>query len=378
MYQAPPPWDEAGLQRMVQNKVEESLVLDYKDSKALAQSDHERREIAKDVSAFANSAGGTIIYGISEAGHLPIAIDAGADPAVHSREWPENVIDSRIGPRIDGLQIIPVPLEQTSPGRVAYVVIIPPSERAPHMASDNRYYKRYNFKSAPMEYYEVDDVRSRASRPRLSLQLDVRDLRYDHNTHLIEMVAWPRVVNPSRATASFVVLTLAMANDGTASFLSNAEWEWLEPAGPWRMARTVIASGSSRRWCPLTPGLTLAMQALPMRIPAAEFELRDGVLVGVARLDHDGGSDVATVAIGRGQKKSQAARDSTRSWDTGRPGRQWAAAARADAAASGGLVSRRSLLHRGSRHRVGLRGRLRFPAPSPLYPRSGPPALRAA
>lgn len=69
-------------------------------------------------------------------------------------------------PRIDGLGINPVNL---SDGTVALVVVVPRSLRAPHMAKDNKFYKRFNFESVPMQHYEVEDVRRREGSPRLSV-----------------------------------------------------------------------------------------------------------------------------------------------------------------------------------------------------------------
>jgi Schlafen, AlbA_2 len=59
-------WDEARLRSYIDNFIEESLVLDYKAANSLGQSDRKKMEVTKDVSAMANSAGGTIIYGLKE------------------------------------------------------------------------------------------------------------------------------------------------------------------------------------------------------------------------------------------------------------------------------------------------------------------------
>lgn len=59
-------WSEADLQRLADDKVGESLQLEFKGSGALSKNPDGRAEIAKDVSAMANAAGGTIIYGIAE------------------------------------------------------------------------------------------------------------------------------------------------------------------------------------------------------------------------------------------------------------------------------------------------------------------------
>ena len=54
------------LQRLIDEKLPESLTLDYKASPALNKNSGGRAELVKDVTAFANSAGGQIIYGIPE------------------------------------------------------------------------------------------------------------------------------------------------------------------------------------------------------------------------------------------------------------------------------------------------------------------------
>ena len=59
-------WTEAELQRHISDGIEEHSGLDYKASGSLGKQNDKTTEITKDVSAFANSAGGTIIYGIKE------------------------------------------------------------------------------------------------------------------------------------------------------------------------------------------------------------------------------------------------------------------------------------------------------------------------
>lgn len=102
------------VEMLVRDRVPEDIHLDYKRSAAIA--DDKRGEIAKDVSAFLNSDGGVLIYGVEEdqAQHVPARIDDGVDHTQYSREWLEHVIGSNIQPRIDGLEIAPIPV---SPGR---------------------------------------------------------------------------------------------------------------------------------------------------------------------------------------------------------------------------------------------------------------------
>lgn len=160
--------EKADLQRYIDDETEESLVLDYKGAAALGKSHEKKKEITKDVSAMANSAGGRIIYGIREfqqdaKKHLPEKLDP-IDRSDFSKEWLEQVT-SNIRPRINGLVIHPVSF---GPAHVAYIVDIPQSTTA-HQATDHRYYKRYNFQSVPMEDHEIRDVMNRGTTPVLEV-----------------------------------------------------------------------------------------------------------------------------------------------------------------------------------------------------------------
>lgn len=168
-----PEWTKERVEKFISDKIEESSHLDYKGAGALNRGDQRKvAEITKDVSAFANSDGGTIIYGILEfreedKKHLPEKIDP-IDGRDYSREWLDQVI-GQISPRIDGIQIFPV---QVGPEEwhVAYVVEIPKSLTA-HQARDLRYYKRYNFQSEPMQDYEIRDVMNRRRHPKLDFRI---------------------------------------------------------------------------------------------------------------------------------------------------------------------------------------------------------------
>jgi hypothetical protein len=167
-------WDEAVLLQLISLGVQENLELDYKQCESLQKSDGRKNEISKDVSAFANSAGGVIVYGMKENGHTPTGLDVGYDPSDISKEWLEQVINSRIQRRLEGVRINCVNLPKTSPGKVAYVVHIPQSDRAPHQAADKRFYKRFNFESVPMEEYEIRDVSHRSAGPDIDLDFAFR------------------------------------------------------------------------------------------------------------------------------------------------------------------------------------------------------------
>jgi len=141
------------------NKIPEDLHLEYKSGNAIDYS--KVAEISKDVSAFANSDGGVLIYGVQEdkSTHLPVSID-GVDFKKYSHEWLENIIKSNISPIIPDIIIKPIKIKGNT-ALVIYSILIPKSYRTPHQAKDKKYYKRYNFKSEAMDDYEINDIRNR-------------------------------------------------------------------------------------------------------------------------------------------------------------------------------------------------------------------------
>lgn len=157
------------LNTMISNKVMESIHLDYKAGNAL--NNGKPGEISKDVSAFANSDGGCIIYGVAEKEHFPTIIDEGVDHKQMSSERLEQIIQDNISPIIDNLEIAQIPLNES---HSVYIVATPKSLRAPHQDRQSyRYYKRNNFRSVPMEDYEIQDVRNRQSKYPQLIHIDI-------------------------------------------------------------------------------------------------------------------------------------------------------------------------------------------------------------
>jgi hypothetical protein len=182
-------WNEAQLESYVENLVEESLTLDYKAAGSLAVTDGKKKEITKDVSAMANSAGGVLIYGLKEYAdpakeHLAESIDP-IDRTAITKEWLEQVI-TNIRPRIDGVVINPIQLS-SGENHVAYVIEIPKGSTA-HQATDHRYYKRFNFLSQPMEDYEIRDVMNRLTTPDAGVEFDYIKNSITRNEHRYALV----------------------------------------------------------------------------------------------------------------------------------------------------------------------------------------------
>jgi hypothetical protein len=161
-------YDMEFLLSIIENEVEESINIDFKAGDALSKIDAKKKEISKDVSAFANSNGGIIIYGLNEINHKADSFSF-IDGNEFTKEWLEQIISSTIQRNIPDLKIFPIrhngKIEET-----VYVVQIPESTEAPHICKDKKFYKRYNFESVAMEEYEVRNLYGRKIKSKLALR----------------------------------------------------------------------------------------------------------------------------------------------------------------------------------------------------------------
>jgi predicted HTH transcriptional regulator len=105
---------ESDLQSLVENKVREAKVLDYK--RALpGKSDREKREFLYDVSSFANASGGDLIFGVTERDGVASEISGLESGNVDEDILRlESIIRDGIDPRIPGLSIRAVNMQTTS------------------------------------------------------------------------------------------------------------------------------------------------------------------------------------------------------------------------------------------------------------------------
>ena len=117
------------LQELVDRKAWEDLTHEFKRDLP-GNSDGDRTEFLGDVSSFANSSGGYIIYGLEESegeAHELVGVAGVADQNIRRLEQMAN---SGIDPPIPGLHIVAVRLDEN---RTAMVVHIPRSPVLPHM-----------------------------------------------------------------------------------------------------------------------------------------------------------------------------------------------------------------------------------------------------
>ena len=207
----------ADLQKLVDGGVEEGILLDYKASPALTRDSKPSDEMCKDVSAFSNSAGGQLIYGIEEAGKkgIPTAVDDGiTDPKI-TREWIIQILNSRVQPRMIGVTVERVPLSANGYG---FIINVPQTNSGPHQAPDKKYYRRYELMSQPMDDYEIRDVMNRSTRPEpfveIALPEENTELFWpDPTTHSTAITLTTRIGNRSSTPALYTYVNLYLDFD---------------------------------------------------------------------------------------------------------------------------------------------------------------------
>lgn len=168
------------IERLIVNSVLENTSLEYKGGIDIHKKEGKkdwRCELVKDVSAMANANGGTIIYGIQETKYEGnVAVPEKITPVNASdisKERLEQVIYSNISPKIDGIEIICLILDDTKPNEVVYIVNVPKGTTAHQNTIDCKYYKRRNAIIEALEDYEIRDIMNRNTVPNINLELEI-------------------------------------------------------------------------------------------------------------------------------------------------------------------------------------------------------------
>ena len=153
------------IQELIDNHAEESVHLEFKSADALLIKENTDKN-TKTQSAFANSDGGVVIYGVIEKNH--VASDFSFVDGNKITAEKISLLARYVQPSIEGLAIYPIRKDDDLMKSI-YVVKVPKSDKAPHMAKDHKYYKRNNVESIPMEDFDVKDVMNRIQNPQLGI-----------------------------------------------------------------------------------------------------------------------------------------------------------------------------------------------------------------
>jgi hypothetical protein len=178
--------DESTLRDLIENRVPEDKTIDYKESLPLARS-AEKEKFLKHVTAFANTAGGHIIYGMKEKKGIPTDLcGLTVDDFDTLKQKIENLIRDCVEPRIWGVQPHPVELANS---KFAVVIRIPRSFNSPHMVKIEGHRAFYGRSSASSDFLDVGQLRQLFLLSN-TIGRQIRDFR-DSRTNVISMGCAP-------------------------------------------------------------------------------------------------------------------------------------------------------------------------------------------
>jgi hypothetical protein len=190
------------------------------------------------VSALANSAGGQLVYGIEEdkATAKPSRVDDGVHDPKIIREWIEQILNSKVQPRMDGVRIERVEMEN---GKYGYVLTVQQSQTGSHQAPDGKYYKRFNLQSVPMHDYEIRDIMRRVTTPDLHVVLTLGG----KNTHTVQFPSHIEVSQPFFLDCTVINKSPTPANYAIVEVLVEADL-----VNPFAVDPFIRAGTGRRRW----------------------------------------------------------------------------------------------------------------------------------
>ena len=149
------------LELLVSNRVKENTQLDYKLSLP-DTNDAGKKELLKDISAFANTSGGYLIYGIKEeevgGKKTGVAGKITGIQGINSNELQlsiESSVRSNIEPRLVGLEFKEIKINET---HSVFIIRIPRSWNMPHVVSFGNHWRFYGRNSAgnyPMDITQL-------------------------------------------------------------------------------------------------------------------------------------------------------------------------------------------------------------------------------
>ncbi len=181
------------IQKLIEDKVEEDLNLDYKTDLG------SNKEIAKDIAAFANTMGGTLIYGVTAQDKIPTGFSWLSSDGIEEKI--QNIVRDTIKPQLTGIKVNRFPPGESS--KFVIVVQVPPSLGMLHM-SDYRYYKRQGSESVPMEDHEVKSAMFKKGL-KSGLQIEIKEniVLAKNTLGLVEFIF--RIPDPNkRGTIAFI------------------------------------------------------------------------------------------------------------------------------------------------------------------------------
>jgi schlafen family protein len=139
----------------------------------------DRKNLGVILSAFANSMGGLVIWGVLAA-KSDDSVDCATEPKPISeiekfKSEAERALSQAIMPRHEDIRVAAVPHRD---GAGYLLIQVERSERRPHRCEDGerQYFKRIGDSSIAMEHYDIEDSFKRMTIPKLTAQFQLKDV----------------------------------------------------------------------------------------------------------------------------------------------------------------------------------------------------------
>lgn len=210
---------EAGIERLIQERAQEGLQLDFKlkgRASHGAFEDTDRRTLAKAVSGFANSAGGLIVWGVNA--EKVDGVDCAQPPTAPISNIEQfaseaaSLVGQLIQPKHDGVHISIVPSVSSSNSGFL-LVYVERSERRPHRSEakgQKQYFKRAGDSFFEMEHYDIEDAFSRTAAASLDLSWTDSSIGIGDTQHHGRPVFG--LANNSSTSAKFPYISISKLN----------------------------------------------------------------------------------------------------------------------------------------------------------------------
>lgn len=149
---------EADIRRLIADRAQEGPHLDFKRDLPSAWDGSAKHELLADVTAFANSGGGDIVYGVdendaAEASAICPQVLASIDQEVRRLQ---DFLLNLAEPRLPGVQVHAVGVTEGTATGYALVIRIPQSWAAPHRVKTNQHvYVREGLRKRPLDVPEL-------------------------------------------------------------------------------------------------------------------------------------------------------------------------------------------------------------------------------
>jgi len=283
--------DASEVQRMIDEKQEENLFLDFKTVTRSDLGDNsDRKNFARALSGFANSSGGIILWGVDARKEQ----SDGPDCACGAKEIDSvSTFVSRLNeftgqfvrPFVDGVRHRPI---STDGDRGFVVTLVPESDAGPHMAlgGEQRYYKRSGSSFYRMEHFDIEDMFGRRRKPKLALAYKVRP---HGRSQYGSSVTWKGAIavsleNQGRGSAKNIFFALHVAPPYSISR------DGIDGNGNETLRRLTYSTTDFQEYVAppglvFHPGMALKIAELTFSFPNNQPSLPDGLIEAVVAAD---------------------------------------------------------------------------------------------